>query len=214
MEKLASRLAHNQEIVGSSPAAAIMGPCISSVAEGRMPAVSESGLGIASPGGLETARHRMALSNFVKPKGVVMAKKDSPAKGEQMQLIEVAPENLDKISPHVRKYREALKQRQAALKEEVKQKQLIQELVLAAKLQPLTNGHVKFRCEGFEIDLEPRDFVIHVKESKPPKKQGGEDAMTSPETKPDQGKPTEKQQKRNKRTVKSMQNTVTETEGQ
>lgn len=144
-----------------------------------------------------------------------MAKKNSSVPG-QMDLLEVGPENLEQITPHLRKYKAAMKDRLAALKIEIKQKQIILDLIQQAELQPLPNGHIKFQCEGLEIDLEPRDVVIHVKEVKPKKKRGRPPKNASQgktESKPDQGIPTKKEQKRKKRTVKSMQQTVAETEG-
>ena len=72
-----------------------------------------------------------------------MARKNSAVPG-QMDLIEVGPENLEKITPHLRRYKAAMQQRQAALKIEVDEKLIIMRLVQQAKLQPLKNGHIKF----------------------------------------------------------------------
>jgi hypothetical protein len=98
--------------------------------------------------------------------------KKTAGKGEQMPLIDVGPENLKKIAPHVRKYKAALAERMTALKLEIAEKVNILALVLEAKLKPLPNGHIKFTCEGIDIDIEPRDFVIHTSQHKEKKKAG------------------------------------------
>jgi hypothetical protein len=92
--------------------------------------------------------------------------------GEQMDLIDVGPENLKKIAPRVRAYKAAMEQRIESLKVEVDEKGKILALVLKAKLKPLANGHIKFTCEGIDIDIEPRDFVIHTSMHKEKKKRG------------------------------------------
>lgn len=104
---------------------------------------------------------------------MVKAKKKTTAKpGEQMDLIDVGPTNIKKIAPHVRAYKAAMKQRMESLAIEIKEKGLILALVLEAKLTPLPNGHIKFVCEGIDIDIEPRDFVIHTSTHKEKGKRG------------------------------------------
>ena len=99
-------------------------------------------------------------------------KKAKAGTGEQLPLIDVGPKNLKKIAPHVVKYKAAMKARQASLKIEVEEKQEILALVLQAELKPLPNGHITFTCEGIDIDIEPRDFVIHTSTHKEKKKRG------------------------------------------
>ena len=84
--------------------------------------------------------------------------------GEQLDLIDVGPENLEKIAPHARRYKAALKKRLADLDLEVKEKNIIQQLVHESGLKRLPDGSIKFRCEGMRIELIPTDEKIKIKE--------------------------------------------------
>ena len=84
--------------------------------------------------------------------------------GEQMDLIDVGPENLEKIAPHARKYRAAMKKRLAALDIEVKEKNIIRQLVYDSGLKRLPDGSIKFKCEGMRIEIIPTDEKIKIKE--------------------------------------------------
>jgi redox-regulated HSP33 family molecular chaperone len=84
--------------------------------------------------------------------------------GEQMDLIDVGPENLEKIAPHARKYRAAMKKRLAALDIEVKEKSIIQQLVHESGLKRLADGSIKFKCEGMRIEIIPSDEKIKIKD--------------------------------------------------
>jgi hypothetical protein len=117
-----------------------MGPAPTAVLLiGWKPAASSPGM--SWPWGARYGAPPDGAQQFYKPKGVVMAKKNSSVPG-QLDLIEVGPENLEKMTPHLRKYKAAVKERMAALKIEVEQKQIIMDLVQQAKLQPLPNGQV------------------------------------------------------------------------
>jgi len=89
------------------------------------------------------------------------AKKES---GEQLDLIDVAPENAKPIIAAARRYKKANAARQAALAEEVKLKKQIIDLVKAAKLQPLEGGVIKFSYNGVTVSITPRDELVKVKE--------------------------------------------------
>ena len=99
-----------------------------------------------------------------------MAKKDSMQKQvkkeEQMALMDVGPENNKEIVDAVRIYKTHQKDRLAAGKKEVDQKEVVKQLVLKSKLQPLKNGVIKFTCDNAEIEVTPRDVLITIKEKK------------------------------------------------
>ena len=86
--------------------------------------------------------------------------------GEQLDLIDVAPENAKPIVEAARLYKEAQSARLNALKEELKQRDEVLKLIKAAKLQPLEGGKIKFTYGGFTISVTPRNELITVKEAK------------------------------------------------
>ena len=105
-----------------------------------------------------------------------MAKKDSMQKqvekdekgvptGQQMDLIDVGPENSKEIIQHARLYKAAQTKRIQALDEEIAEKQKLLELIRNAKLKPLEGGKVQFRCDGYIITVTPRDELVRIKES-------------------------------------------------
>lgn len=85
--------------------------------------------------------------------------------GEQMDLIDVTPEELKKIRPVVKKYKQVVKSRVALTAEEVELKNKIKEFVHASELKRLPDGSIKFRCDGFLVEVTPRDEVVKVKEA-------------------------------------------------
>ncbi len=93
-----------------------------------------------------------------------MAKRGRKSNMEnQMDLISVGPENAKKIIKHAKLYEEALAVRQKSLKQEIKEKTIILELVGAAKLQRLEDGKIKFRSGQFQITITPRDELLQIK---------------------------------------------------
>ena len=95
-----------------------------------------------------------------------MAKKAKSKKaGKQLDLIDVAPENAKPIIELAKQYKEALTERLAALKEEVRLKQLILQLVNEAGLQRLPDGDIRFEYDGFQVTVTPCDDKIKVKET-------------------------------------------------
>ena len=90
-------------------------------------------------------------------------KKDSDA-GEQLELIDVGPKNLEAIKPVAARYRAAMKRRMKAGQEEADAKQQILALVKDANLSRLEDGSIKFRCDGMLIIVLPRDELVRVKE--------------------------------------------------
>ena len=101
-----------------------------------------------------------------------MAKKTAKKKqakrktGEQLELIDVGPENLKDILLKVTSYKKHQKGRLALLKLEIADKADVHELVKAAKLVPLKDGVIRFECDGKVITIEPRDEVIRIRDAK------------------------------------------------
>jgi len=93
-----------------------------------------------------------------------MAKKKEQE--EQLDLINIQPENAKKILRAARAYKEAQKTRITALAEEVKEKGNVLTLVRSAKLTPLSDGTLKFTLDGVKISVKPRDELLTVKEPK------------------------------------------------
>ena len=90
-------------------------------------------------------------------------------KEEQLDLIDVAPENAKAIVAKARIYKMRMDERRTALKKEIDAKQEVLALVKEAKLQPLEGGKIRFKYEGFTISITPRDELVQVKEEIEPK---------------------------------------------
>jgi len=93
-----------------------------------------------------------------------MAKKKGKKKGEQLELIDVQPENVKHIIEVARTYKKSMARRLKELADETKLKHKIIELVDAANLQPLKGGVIRFECDGVEISITPQDRQVKVKE--------------------------------------------------
>ncbi len=87
-------------------------------------------------------------------------------KGEQLDLINVAPENAKPIIAKARRYKKVQATRLAALAEEKKLKEEIKSDVKAAKLQPLKGGVIKFKHNGVTVIITPQDEKVRVIEDK------------------------------------------------
>lgn len=96
-----------------------------------------------------------------------MAKKKK--EGEQLDLIDVKPENAKEILAAAKIYKKWMTKRVEALAKEKEQKQIVLELVHKANLEPLpgTGGKIKFEVDGTTITVTPRDELVQVKENKP-----------------------------------------------
>jgi exoribonuclease R len=90
------------------------------------------------------------------------SKKDETA-GEQLDLIDVKPENAKEILKVARAYKKAQKIRMDALKDEIARKEELLEIVRKAKLQPSSDGSLKFSLEEVKITVTPRDELIEIK---------------------------------------------------
>lgn len=96
-----------------------------------------------------------------------MAKRGRPKKGQQLDLIDVAPENLKEIIPVAREYRELVKARLNILKQEVEFKQKLLQLAQKAGLTADAKGKIKFKADGMTIIITPQDYKVQVKEDAP-----------------------------------------------
>jgi len=91
------------------------------------------------------------------------AKKESTS-GEQLQLIDITPENLKAIKPIAQKYSAMVKRRLTVTAEETTLKAQLLELITDAHLTRLPDGTIKFKCDGMLITVKPRDELIQVRE--------------------------------------------------
>ena len=83
---------------------------------------------------------------------------------EQLDLIDVTPENSRKIVACAKRYKVAQRQRLAALEDETAEKQKLLGLIKEANLQRLDDGTIKYSVEGYTIRVQPRDELITVKD--------------------------------------------------
>jgi hypothetical protein len=84
--------------------------------------------------------------------------------GQQMDLIDTAPENAQEIIKHARVYKAVQAKRIQALVEEKAEKDTLLELIRQAHLQPLEGGKIKLRLDGYLITVTPRDELVQIKE--------------------------------------------------
>lgn len=82
---------------------------------------------------------------------------------EQLELIDLTPENAKPLRRAARAYKKAQGERIAALNDEKKHKEKILELVKEAKLKPLEGGVIRFSLNGMVITVTPRDQLVQVK---------------------------------------------------
>lgn len=92
-------------------------------------------------------------------KVVAKRKKES---GEQLDLIDVLPEDAKPIIEKAREYRKTVAARQKLTDKEAKQKQEVLELVKDAHIQPVEDGIIKFKHDGYTISITPRDVLVKI----------------------------------------------------
>lgn len=93
-----------------------------------------------------------------------MAKKKDA--GEQAELFKLLGEYAGEIKESAIRYKKFQKTRIGALKREIAEKTIIRDLANKAGLQRMPDGKIKFKVDGVEIEIEPRDDVVRVKEPK------------------------------------------------
>ena len=85
-------------------------------------------------------------------------------KGEQLNLIDVGPENLKEIAKEVRIYKGHQHDRLVAGKKEIKSREKVRAMVKEANLQRLPNGNIKFEADNAIICISPQEDLITIKE--------------------------------------------------
>ncbi len=96
-----------------------------------------------------------------------MAKAEKPEakeSGEQLDLIDVKPENAKVIISAARLYKKFQVARSTALAKEIEQKQEVLRLVREANLHPLDGGKIRFEYDNVTVSVTPRDELIKVKD--------------------------------------------------
>ncbi len=83
---------------------------------------------------------------------------------EQLDLIDVHPENAKAIVQAARLYKKFQAARSTALAKEVEQKQEVLRLVKEANLHPLDGGKIRFEYDNVLVSVTPRDELIKVKD--------------------------------------------------
>ena len=84
--------------------------------------------------------------------------------GEQLDLLDVGPENSKEIVKQAKHYKTALSRRIEALQEEVTAKEKLKALIKEANLKPMDDGKIRVHVNGYTITVTPRDELIQVKE--------------------------------------------------
>lgn len=92
-----------------------------------------------------------------------MAKKGKEAEsGEQLELIDVNPENAKPLIRAARKYRKTITQRLEIQHREAKELLDLRELIEASGLQPLASGKIAFEYDGVTVEHTPQDAKVKV----------------------------------------------------
>jgi hypothetical protein len=94
-----------------------------------------------------------------------MGKGKKQQSGEQMDLIDVQPENAKAIIAEAKRYKVAQSARLKAGQAEAASKEKVLALIKKADLQRLKDGTIHFKCDGFDITVTPRDELVTVKEA-------------------------------------------------
>ncbi len=85
--------------------------------------------------------------------------------GEQLDLIDVGPENLEKMRPVASRCKVAEKKRLKAVAEKKKGHREMVELVKEAKLLPNEKGNIEFVVDGLRVKVTPHDWSVSVVET-------------------------------------------------
>lgn len=101
---------------------------------------------------------------MAKKKDLMQETVEATEKGEQLDLIDVAPENAKAIITVGRAYRKLVLARLKIEKKEVEHKAEVLRLIRAAEIQPLDGGKIKFEYDGVMVSVTPRDELVQVKE--------------------------------------------------
>lgn len=86
--------------------------------------------------------------------------------GEQLDLIDVTPDELKGLKPIAEKYRSVVRRRINLQNEEKELKDQILSAIKTAHLQRLSDGKIRFRLDHMIITVTPRDELVQVEEEK------------------------------------------------
>ena len=86
-----------------------------------------------------------------------------PAKGEQLDLIEVDTAHAKEFRRLATRYKNAQKQRMQFGFEEVKYKDQLRALAKECNIQADADGKMKFRADGCVITITPQEAKVGVK---------------------------------------------------
>lgn len=89
---------------------------------------------------------------------------EEPVVGEQLDLIDVAPENSKEIIKVAKRYKALQFERIQILADEIAAKKELLELVKKSNPQRLDDGKITFSLDGMTITVTPRDELVKVKE--------------------------------------------------
>lgn len=93
-------------------------------------------------------------------------KKAKKQKGEQLQLIDVAPENAKEIIAATKVYKVHQAARLKAGKAEIAQRTVVRALVAESGLQRLPDGTIRFELDGKLFCVTPQDDLITITDAK------------------------------------------------
>ena len=104
-----------------------------------------------------------------------MAKKtEQKEAGEQLDLIEVGPENAKEIGKIARAYERVKRERMKWTEKEVEQKTALSDLIHKANLKPLDDGTIRFKVDKLIVTVKPKKESITVREEGEPEEGGDE----------------------------------------
>jgi len=86
--------------------------------------------------------------------------------GEQLDLIDVTPENLKKILPVAKAYRKIVKERVGLTNKETELKNKLLGMIKEANMRRLSDGKIRFKHDGLIITVTPCDEKISIKEER------------------------------------------------
>lgn len=87
-----------------------------------------------------------------------------PDIGEQLDLIDVGPANMETLAPLVGRYRKAVAAHGKTTKELAESKETLLDEVHRSGLEPLEGGAVKFRCGGAIVTIKAQKDKITIKD--------------------------------------------------
>jgi predicted site-specific integrase-resolvase len=97
-------------------------------------------------------------------------KKNTNKTEEQMDLLDVHPQEAKQILSIAKNYKDVVNERVKLTKKETDLKEKLKSLIRSAGLTPMADGTIKFSLDGYSISMQPRDELIRVAETGTSKK--------------------------------------------